>query len=448
MALAQIKAENPRKYLPFRSVLLVSDSHESISDLNAHLQDKGYNTVTSIFTDDRLQGIPRQAPDAIVVHLSAHPAKLKAVSTALRARFSDKNVPLIGVFGEHASPVNPEFDTVLLEPVHPNQVTHRIAAMIRLTIMQTEMSLRMETLREDFQVDYRLNPENFTDKLKVLFIGKATPEFMIIINALERKDVEVIAAFTSFTAFDFLHETTFDAVVINALNGMEPGLTISQTMRRNSSLFHTPSLLLGRKGITQSSLAYEHGVSDILYSDADEKDIQDRILELARFHRLHRQVKAEFENLGQAECIDESGTYSSDFFEKHLNRLVDHYSAQDLPVSIITAQVTFDEDAPETQESKDYVMNQAGSMIKNMVRVYDVSARLSHNIYVIAFPGQHASSLEPVVKRLSAISKNVEFGAIGTGRKTFRVNVDVSLSELGHGVTGDTWLAQQHNSAA
>ncbi len=440
MALAQNIEESPRKFLPHRSILLVSDSAEKAAKLTPDLHAKGYNTVTSIYNGESLQSIPRQAPDAIILYLDSNNLRIPAITQALRNRYEGKNLPLIGIFEQYADIPNSGLDSILLEPVHPNQIVHRVSAMIRLTIMQTEMMMRMETLQEDFGIDYRLNPNAFEDSLKVLFIGKATPEFMVIINALERKNVEVIAAFTSFTAFDFLHETTFDAVVINALNGMEPGLSICQTMRRNAALYHTPSLLLANKGTVQDHMAYEHGVSDILYSETEEKDIQDRILELARFHRLHRQVKAEFDNLGQAECMDESGTYSSRFFAKHLNRLISSYSAQDLPVSILTIQANLEGSGSGGSEHEALALNQVGSMIKNMVRVYDVTARLSKNIYVIAFPGQPASSLRPVLTRLSGLTKSAQFGHPD---QAIKLSLAMDLAELGHGVTGESWLAQQ-----
>jgi len=446
MALAQPIAESPRKFLPFRSVLIVSDSQIRAKELEPLLKRKGYNAVSSIFTGSQLQGIPRHAPDVILISFSQSQSKLPAIVSVLRRRYEGKNVPIIGVFADEQADHTQLVDSALFEPAHGEQIAHRVSAMIRLNIMQTEISLRMDTLREDFGIEYRLNPNAFEDRLRVLFIGKATPEFMVIINALEQKNVEVVAAFTSFTAFDFLHETTFDAVVMNALTGMEPGLTIAQTMRRNSALYHTPGLLLTRRDMFKPAIAYEHGVSDIIYSDADEKDIQDRILELARFHRLHRQVKAEFENLGQAECLDESGTYSTVFFSKHLNRLVQHYSIQDLPVSLLTVQTNFVGQEPNDDSVRSMVLNQVGSMVKNLVRVYDVTARLSENIYVIAFPGQPSSSLEPVVDRLHSMAGTVQFSPDNTGQKTYQIGFKLDLAELGHGVTGESWLAQKLGS--
>lgn len=443
MALAHSIPDKPRKFLPFKSVLIISDDIDQVASYIPQLQKSGYNTVTSALTGKTLQGIPRQAPDAILLHFSDAVTSTQAITNALRQRYDGKNVPIIGIFSENRTIDNSMFDSVMFAPVEPAQIAHRIGAMMRLNIMQTEIAMRMETLREDFGIDYRLNPKSFKDELKVLFIGKATPEFMIIINALEQKNVEVVAAFTSFTAFDFLHETTFDAVVMNALGGMEPGLSIAQTMRRNSSLYHTPTLLLANKGHVQTSLAFEHGVSDIIYADSDTKDIQDRILELARFHQLHRQVKAEFENLGQAECHDESGAYSNDFFAKHLNRLVDTYTKQDLPVSILTVHSDFIDRRPEDADSVSLVFNQLGHMIKNMVRVYDVTSRLSQKIYVVAFPGQPASTLEPVVKRLSSIQTTTEFGPSKDGRETYQLALNIELTEISQGVTGESWLAQQ-----
>lgn len=445
MALAQSIAERPRKFLPLKSVLIVTDDPEGNSDLVGKLHEYGYNTVTSIYSGDRLKGIPRQTPDAVIIRLQTQYSQSGTISDALRNRYAGKNIPIIGIFSNQNEVQSAAFDTALIEPVFPTQIAQRVGAMIRLCIMQTEITLRLETLKEDFGIDHALDAGRFDDKLKVLFIGKATPEFMVVINALEQKNVEVIAAFTSFTAFDFLHDFSFDAVVMNALNGIEPGLTIAQTMRKNSSLYHTPALLLSQPGRIDSKNAYKHGVSDILYVDNnenDEKDIQDRILELARYHRLHRQIRAEFNNLGDKECLDPSGTYSSTFFAKHLNRLVNAYSEQDLPVSVLTIEVGFDENAAQ-QEEQNLALIELGSMIKNMVRVYDVTARISRKIFVIAFPGQPASSLDPVMKRISTIPGSVKLlpDTESGAAQSFTMTID--STELGHGVTGESWLAQR-----
>lgn len=441
MVLAQSIAEHPRKFLAVKSVLVISDTGANSADIAEQLHATGYNTVNSIYSGERLKGIPRQTPDAIIIRLLEHVDQANIIADALRNRYAGKNIPIIGIFPEHHSQPANAFDTALFEPVFPRQIAHRVGAMVRLGIMQTEIALRLETLSENFNIEHSLNEDAFNEKLTVLFIGRATPEFMVIINALEQKNVEVVAAFTSFSAFDFLHDFVFDAVVINSLNGMEPGLTIAQTMRKNSTLYHTPALMLGKRDKIRSKAAFEHGISDILFSDSDEQDIQDRILELARFHRLHRQVKAQFEDMDHESVLDPCGTYTGAFFSKHLSRLMVAYSAQDLPVSVLTAEAIFDDSVSEVEKTK--ALSELGGIIKNLVRVYDVTARISRNVFVIAFPGQPASGLVSVERRLAAIPTNTQLindGPDGT-RRNFELNVDIS--EMGHGVTGESWLAQR-----
>ena len=439
MAFAQLVPENPRQFLPYKSILIVSDDADKAMEITPALQSQGYKTFSALFTGKKLQGIPKQAPDAIIIYVSGSPVSSKLVTNTLQRRYSEKSIPMIGICTRDLDTSNFSFDSLLLEPVHPAQIAQRVAAMLRMNIMQTEIVLRLETLREDFNIDHRLNQDVFSDRLRVLFIGKASPQFMVIINALEEKDVEVVAAFTSFTAFDFLHESRFDAVVMNALSHSEPSLSITQTMRRNSALFHTPSILLTPPVYEDAEEAYGCGVSDIINSECTEQEIQDRILELARFHRLHRQVKLEFEKIGGGECLDESGTYSTRFFSKHLNRLVDNYSALDLPVSILTIRANFDGDYPESAEISNQVYNQLGRTVKNMVRVYDVTARLSENIFVIAFPGQPASSLAPVIQRLEGITSVMHFGPETVKGSGYKLDLTIDQAELGHGVTGQSW---------
>ena len=89
--------------------------------------------------------------------------------------------------------------------MHPSQIANRVNAMIRLGAMDAEITRRLETLREDFNQHPDIGDLSPDRKFRVLFIGKASPSFMVVINALQDKGVEVIAAFTSFSAFDYLH---------------------------------------------------------------------------------------------------------------------------------------------------------------------------------------------------------------------------------------------------
>ena len=141
MALAKTIPENPRRFLPNRSVLLVTDSPEGAGRIAHEVNARGFNCLTTVFTNNQLQGVPRQSPDAILLNFAQISSPIGTVIKALKSRYSGKNVPIIGIFPEDIGIDTSLFDSVLFEPVHPSQIAHRVSAMIRLTIMQTETAI-------------------------------------------------------------------------------------------------------------------------------------------------------------------------------------------------------------------------------------------------------------------------------------------------------------------
>ena len=300
--------------------------------------------------------------------------------------------------------------------------------------MEREINRRAMTLKEDFDIDYQLKEVSLNESFRILFIGKATPGFMIIINALQKKNVEVVAAFTSFSAFDYLHEGTFDAVVMNALEQSEPALTISETMRRNAKLYHVPTLFLVDSDTFQDhDIAYQKGARDIISTNADTKEISGRILELANYHRIHNHLKSEFDSIS-ARCVDaESNVFNESFLRAHLSRVTRDLShmEEDLTLIAIKARPISHFEIPTDKVST--AMSQIGKMLKNLVRMQDITARLSEDIFMIAFPEQNIESVGSVIERIEGIvdcaafdSGHPEFGA-------FTIALETSLVQfMGH----------------
>src|SRR5690606_33686605 len=117
---------------------------------------------------------------------------------------------------------------------------------------------------------------------RVLAVGEPAPQFLALSNALARGGAEVVGAFTAYTAFDYLHERPFDAVVLWAGDNSNEALSIAAGMRRNTRLFHTPVLLYLRQdsAITLAE-AYHRGVSDVASPQTPEEESARRVLELA-----------------------------------------------------------------------------------------------------------------------------------------------------------------------
>lgn len=410
-------------------VLIVTDDIASSAAISEELGRCGYDTRISTYNGRTLKDAPRRAPKAVLMYFNNYLQAAPKILTILRERYDGHDLTFIGAFSQKGIIDAALFDSVVFPPAHPPQIARRVNSMMRLQTMQREIMLRMDTLREDFGIEYIFSEDALHSPFRILFIGKASPEFMVVINALEDRNVEVIAAFTSFSAFDFLHENPFDAVVISMVGGPEPGMTICETMRRNSKLYNTPTLMLVGDDFEDADLAYKKGATDLIPSRASQEEISGRIVELANGYRIQQRLKAEFGAIGGERSTDAAtGVYNSAFFAAHLRRIYAADIAACEPTSVMLLQ--FKPKTPETIEPQRLkaAFDQAGRMIKNMVRMEDIVARISDESYAVAFPGQSPDKIETVTERISAIIHEAGFQGGNRAYETFHLSVNIALA--------------------
>lgn len=412
-------------------VLIATDNTHESSYIGEALEKQGYDVQFCEFDGRTLKGTPVTAPSAVLCVFSDYIEKTPAIIKALKTHFAPKDIPFIGALTRQGDIDTSLFDSVIFPPAHITQIANRVSSMIRLGQMEREIIRRVDTLGEDFNIDYELSDDALRSPFRILFIGKATPDFMVIINALQKKNVEVVAAFTSFSAFDFLHERNFDAVVMNALQQSEPALTISETMRRNAKLFHVPTLfLVNPDNFKDHDLAYQKGARDIISSRADTEEISGRILELANYHRIHNQLKREFGSVGGEDCIDApTGVFNEAFFCAHLRRVCENMKKTQEPISLMAIRARPNAHFEVPTDKVSAAIAQIGTMLKSLVRMQDIVARLEDDVFMIAFPEQDRASILPVIDRISGI---VDCAAFESGSKDdgpFTVTLETVIVE-------------------
>ena len=412
-------------------VLIATDNTHESGYIGDALEKEGYEIQFCEFDGRKLKGTPVIAPSAVLFVFSDYIEKTPSIITALKKHFAPKNLPFIGALTRQGDIDTSIFDSVIFPPAHITQIANRVSSMIRLGQMEREITRRVDTLREDFNINYELSDEALRSPFRILFIGKSTPDFLVIINALQKKNVEVVAAFTSFSAFDFLHERTFDAVVMNALEQSEPALTISETMRRNAKLFHVPTLFLVNSDTFQDhDLAYEKGARDIISSSSETEEISGRILELANYHRIHSQLKREFGSVGGKDCLDnETGVFNEAFFCAHMRRVCENMRATQEPVSLMAIRVRPNAHFEVPEDKITEAFTQVGTMLKSLVRMQDITARLERDVFMIAFPGQDRASIEPVIERISAIVDCTAFESGDNEKGAFTISLETVIVE-------------------
>jgi len=413
-------------------VLLATDNVDLALPITDSLKQCGYQSKICLYDGQTLKNAPKETPRAILCVFSDYVERAPAIIGSLKKHFAPRDIPIVGVLTRPGDVNLDVFDSVIFAPAHPSQIANRVNSMIRLQRMEQEIVRRTETLAEDFGIDYTLTEDALNQPFRILFIGKASPEFMVVINALQSKNVEVVAAFTSFSAFDFLHERTFDAVVMNALDNTEPAMTISETMRRNSRLYHVPTLfLVNADTFDKQEQAFKSGARDIIAATADETEICGRILELANYHRIHDQLKREFGSLGGETCLDqETGVFNEEFFCNHFRRVGQNLKKTEEPVSLMVMRVTPTAHFEVAPKKIKQAMVKIGTMIKSLVRMEDITARLEEDVFAIAFPGQNRESIENVADRIREIIDCSAFESGSPEDGPLTVAIDIIMNEM------------------
>ena len=416
-------------------VLIVSDHPTESRDVAKNLRALDLDIQLCLFDGRTLSEIPTRAPDAVLCHLIDYAEQGPKLAKVIRAHFKTRQIPIIGAMSRPAPDASKGFDSTLFAPMHASQIANRVNAMIRLGVMDGEISRRLATLAEDFGQTPTVGDLSPDRKFRVLFIGKASPSFMIIINALQDKGVEVTAAFTSFSAFDYLHGEPFDAVVMNALEQSEPALSISETMRRNSKLYHTPTLfLVNGHSFTDYDAAYDRGARDIIDCDADSEEISGRILELANYHRIHEQMKTDFLNLSVDAAVDETGkAYSQSFMRAHLPRVLASAKAAEQPLTLIGLKLTSSsvEDVAESAIHSAYA--QTAELINNLVRMQDVVCRWDEDTFVLAFFDTDTAEAKIILSRITALLECTVYDSGHRGGSALSIAAQTSISEINPG---------------
>jgi len=86
-------------------------------------------------------------------------------------------------------------------------------------------------------------------------------------------------------------------------------------------------------------------------------------------------------------------------------------------------------------------MAQIGQMVKTLVRMQDITARLADDIYIIAFPEQDIKEVEVVIERIKAIVDCTAFESCNEEDGAFSISLQTAIiTQIGH-ETGDELIS-------
>ncbi|MGY6629223.1 MAG: hypothetical protein ACXIVL_11950 [Oceanicaulis sp.] len=286
---------------------------------------------------------------------------------------------------------------------HPIQIAARLRALIRLSVLEDAARLRAEDARAAGAAPNTVpaGPESGG----VLFVGAPCPGFLRLEHALRGANVETIAAFSTFTAFDYLHERPFDAVVLNTEPDPDLAHTVCSAMRRNTRLYHTPAILLTRSdSYGGADEAFARGASDLVSARADDQDMRTRITALSAERRRRRRAKALLEACRAPGFLDtHSDMFAPPFGERHLTSLLAHAHRRGQALAMVG--LTAEAPADCGQAHALAALNQFAAMLRHCVRAEDLAVRHGPGQFWLALPNTRAEDARLVASRVAAIAE-------------------------------------------
>lgn len=411
-------------------VLIVARDDDTAGPLSEGLDRLGWRTVTARGPYAALAAVADLQIEAVLVDLSCCGEEPGELARRIRKAVAPRRVPVVAI-GEVDAQLRPAFDLVATPPLHPAQIAMRLETLVRMAVAEEEYELRLDTFTEK---KWRLElPQRDDGAYKILAIGEPAPKFLGLSNTLSEKGADVIGAFTAYTAFDYLHERTFDGVVLWGGEDHSEALSIAAGMRRNTRLFHIPTMLyLAEDSYIGINEAFNRGVTDVASPQAQEGETAGRVIEMARCYRRHTNIRKALEKARTSGVMDATtGLFTQDLFASHLARMAQAAKQRNRPLSVCVLRVA---DSAEVIKARkggwlDRALPQVGSMINRLVRVEDTAARLGHEVFALALPATQGHDARTAAERIAAVIGCTAFDA-GEGEVPFVVNFDVGIAAV------------------
>jgi two-component system cell cycle response regulator PopA len=412
-------------------VLIVARDDSAAGPLAEGLDRLGWRTVTARSEAAAAAALADLQIQAAIIDLSTHSGDVGGLAGRLRAACAPRRLPIMAMGDPDPFQNDRGLDLTLAGPLHPAQAAMRLETLVRTAVAEEEFEVRLETFAER---RHTLDaPESDPTPYRVLAIGEPAPQFLALSNALGRNGAQVVGAFTAFTAFDYLHERPFDAVVLWAGETPQEALSIAAGLRRNTRLYHTPALLYMRadSSVTASE-AFHRGISDVASPETAEGETALRVVELARAYRRQKAIRSALEQARGSGLMDAAtGLFTRDLFAAHLMRLARSAQARNRPLSVCVLKVA--EKADLTQPRAGgwvaRAIPQIGSMIGRLVRVEDTAARLAPEVFALALPATPLQAARAAGERIAAVIGCTAFEA-GHGATPFVVEFDLGVAEV------------------
>lgn len=412
-------------------VLILAKDDQLVGPLADGLDRLDWRTVTARGPHGALAALADLPIEVVVVDAHDDDGDIIAAASKMKTAYAPRRLPILALGSPASITSTSPYDLVIAPPAHPSQIAMRLDQMVRLAVAEEEFELRAQTFGERGKCLDPPQPD--LSPLQILTVGEPGPKFLALSHALRQSGAEVTGAFTAYTAFDYLHERVFDAVVLWAGETHAEALSIASGMRRNTRLYHVPTVLYQRPGTEiGESECYNRGLSDIASADTPETETARRLIVLAKAFRRETAIRQALDQTRSSGLMDAAtGLFTRDLFAAHLSRLAKALPARNRSLSVAVLRISERPEAAKLRSAGwiDRAIPQIGSMIARLVRAEDTAARLAPEVFALALPSATQNAAKMAAERIAAVIACTAFDA-GEGQTPFTLDFEIGAAEV------------------
>lgn len=277
---------------------------------------------------------------------------------------------------------------------------------------------------------------------RILFVGAPDPCFLALDHRLRVRGGAARASFTSFAAFDHLHDEAFDAVALNARSDASAALSLCGALRRNTDLNQLPTLFLHDGQDALAEEATSRGAS-VLVAPGD--DVEARLAwldaDIAR-RRSRIAVEAALSARLLEAAAPGLAIYSRAAFLAHLETLARTHEATDRPLSVATLHFSPAPGAtPPEPRQWQAGFREAASLAARLLRACDAPALIDGETLVVIFPCTEREEAAQAAERLASVTECTAF-AFGVDDGRPPIVIAASTASRAPGETGASLAAR------
>jgi two-component system cell cycle response regulator PopA len=271
-------------------------------------------------------------------------------------------------------------------------------------------------------------PANSNRPPAALFVGAPATVFLPLETAFAKCGGQLRASFTSFSAFDHLHDDAFDALVLHGGADASAALSLISALRRNARLYDMPTLLFADDAETRDA-GIARGADETAPADGDCNAVALWLAEDVRRARRRRAL------VRALECPVAEPDKAFGFFSFHLAGQAQTHHDRGRPLSIGVLEISGGENAGSETWARGF--GEIAMLSARLVRAADISTPIDARRIAFAFPCMGGEGARVAMQRVIEVCECTAFAAGdgGCGPLSFAIRTaELSPGESGAGL--------------